>query len=321
MPTVGPDVPWTIRAQSVVKPGNDVYQTAGGDVTRANEDRWRVRADMDSALAAVSDGAGASGLFCGPWAETLLDALPDAPLSTLDQLDLWLGDLSDGFHRIHLDKLSAQPMHRTKFVREGSFATLSACWFDRCADGVGLHWLGYGDSMILVFERTDGAIRLTRSVPGGLDVLSHAPHLLNWKDSPIVQGMESGAQDLGAGSTVVLASDGVGQSLLVRFLASERGRDCALADSFAQLVEDGQGKLADLARRHVDGDPCDFDSQWNVLCDALESQADFGRWVKRQCDDGLMANDDSTLIMVDIDWEQPPEEGETDQGPAGESAT
>ena len=308
--------PWSVRALSVVKPGNDSYLSGGQSVARANEDRWRVDADDRRVIAAVADGAGSSGLFCGAWAETLVGHLPDTPLSDLAELDQWLGGLSDAFHHRQLARLVPQSVHRTKFIREGSYATLMVCWLTCQQRRLSLHWLGYGDSMMLVFQRQDGLFTLQQVCPSDLAGLDRSPHLLNWKDIPLAQGLVTGGMDLPASAVVVLASDALGQYLLLRYLASWDGRDSVWREHLLAQVENGQGKLADLARMHLAAAPYRWSDEWGRITAALQSEGDFATWVQSTYDRGELANDDSTLVVIDIELADEQivenEEGDTD---------
>jgi len=300
---------WSFRSQSIVKTGNDQYQVNGQQVSRANEDRLRV----DPALIAVADGAGSSGLFCGPWAETLVKGLPAEPIASLEALDQWLGGLSDGFYRDHEKKLDDQPAKRSKFVREGSYATLAACWFGQDGDDAQAQWLCYGDSMVMIFDRSgdDGPVLMHVS-PGDLGALARAPHLLNWKNVPVQTGLECGRMILPAHASVMLASDAVGQYVLLRYLACG-GRDGVLNRQFRSLAETGQGKLAELAQAHVADGPVSFDEEWDIIARALTTEAHFAAWVKHSHDLGLMANDDATLIMLDSDAAPEPTEDDSEE--------
>lgn len=294
-------VPWSVRLQSVVKPGNDVIVSDGQAVVRSSEDRLRVDATASAVLAAVSDGAGSSGLFCGPWAETLLARLPGRALSGLTELDGWLGGFCGDFHRRHAALLATWPMRRSKFVREGSCATLLACWLERRDSDVALRWLGYGDSMMLVFDHAAGRPELVRACPGGPAVLGRDPHLLNWKDVPVAAGLETGEMALSGRMSVVLASDAVGQYALLRAVAAGAVSDPAWTGFFRRMATGGQGRLADLARAHEAAPAADFAGEWLAWGRALEGADSFADWVRGRHDLGLMANDDATLIMVDVE--------------------
>ena len=296
---------WSARARTTVKPRNDSYDSGAQKLWRRNEDRIRLSATGSGVLAAVSDGAGASGLYCGAWAETLLGRLPEAPLCSIDDLNRWLDGFCLEFRQTMIAQCKTDPPKHSKFVREGSFATLAACWFTTDESKVTAHWLGYGDSPILVFDRTEGEAELVLTHPDCLTALDRDPHLLNWTVLPEAQRLRSGAVTLPRRATVMLASDGIGQFLMLRHLAAARSQRSpvggALSREFRRLVEGGEGRLAAAAKAHaarpgagVSETQC---STWNSLASDLA----FAAMVAAHCEEGLLANDDSSLIMIEID--------------------
>ena len=295
-----PGQSWSVHAVSVVKPGNDSYSVSNGaDVVRANEDRWRVTDDGDALLAAVADGAGASGLFCGPWAQALVDRLPTACMDQWQQLDDWLAGVGDSFRQDQQARLGAQSVQRTKFIREGSYATLMAAWLQDCAGQVTLRWLGYGDSMMLVFVPGTDCHCLQQLYPVDWAAIQRSPFLLNWKDIPQRDALAVGQAAVPAGAIVALASDALGQYLLLRYLASPQGRDHPLWGQF-QALQTGDSKLADLAKAHGAQATDDWAQDWDRMRTAMASPADFAQWVQARHRAGLMANDDSTLVVIEI---------------------
>lgn len=304
---------WSVLGQSVAKPSNDSYRQADDLVLRKNEDRHRVVAGDDAILAAVSDGAGSSGMFCGAWAETLVGRLPQTPLSGVEDLNRWMEEFWEDFS-VRTKKSAAQDAGKlSKFVREGSYATLAACWLRKRDDGVSMNWLGYGDSPIYVFDRSRGEAALSLCDPAGLAALERDPHLLNWKTIPKEDHLRVGAVELTGPATVVLASDGIGQFVLMRYLADAclRGTDGApgtdgsiaqgLVAEYRRLVQAGKGKLADMARTHLDAPGPGFAAELAALRAGLGSEADFSRAIGDRHGRGLMANDDATMIVIDID--------------------
>ncbi len=288
---------WTAQGRSVVKPRNDSF-TAGDKVLwRQNEDRFRLARIPDGVLAAVSDGAGGAGLFCGPWAETLVTRLPRTPIAGVKGLNQWMDGFCLSFRADYAERSKATPARHSKFIREGSFATLVAGWLALRQGRVSLRWLGYGDSQMMVFDRTGRLPVLAASYPATLAALDRAPFLLNWKDLPREASLHGGQIDLPERATVVLASDGIGQYLLLRTLAS-LGKP---PGEFLRLAG-GDSKLGQAARAHRAGPaPC-VSSELAALRDSLKSDQSFAARVRVLNDRGLLANDDATLIMIDVDF-------------------
>ncbi|HIJ38804.1 MAG TPA: hypothetical protein HPP80_07895 [Rhodospirillaceae bacterium] len=296
---------WTVQGQSVVKPGNDRFTIAGTEVWRANEDRFHINQKPDRLLAAVADGAGASGLFCGAWAETLVSRLPDDPLQTLTALDSWMAGFCLDFGRNQAAATAGR--QHSKLVREGSCSTLTACWLKTTDFGCHLHWLGYGDSPLLLLDRTDGAPdRLLEWHPRPLRLLQRDPHLLNWKDVPTDAGFRSGTLNLERRTCMILATDAVGLYLLSCYHAQNArltGSSSA-HQSFLHEFEEMQDRKG--GRRDLVGQPSGFfSSEIQSLRQALLTETSFAIWLTDRYQKGLIANDDATVIIIDVEFPEP----------------
>jgi hypothetical protein len=293
---------WTAQGRSVVKPRNDSFASGDQLLWRQNEDRLRLTRTPDGLLAAVSDGAGGAGLFCGPWAETLVTRLPKTPITSMKALNQWMDGFCLNFRADHAALSKATPARHSKFIREGSFATLVAGWLAYRRGRVMLQWLGYGDSQLMVFDRTGRQPVLAASYPATLSALDRAPFLLNWKDMPREASLHGGEMVLPDRATVVLASDGIGQYLLLRTLASLPRSQASggMLNEFLRL-SDGESKLAQAARAHRAAPGSGISGELATLRDCLKSEMSFAGRIRALCDKGLLANDDATLIMIDVD--------------------
>ncbi len=307
-------VSWTVQGQSAAKPSNDFFGTGTQAVWWRNEDRYRYADRGEAMLAAVSDGAGSSGIYCGAWAEALVECLPETPITGLDALNRWMGGFWEEFSGEFKRRAAADPGKHSKFVREGSFATLVACWLRKHGDGISLNWLGYGDSPLYVFDEDGGGgAALTACYPPTLAALEHDPHLLNWKDLPREAHLKAGAMELTGRATVILASDGIGQFVLLRYLADlhARGAECpamgprepthGLLNEFRSLVRTGNGRLAEAARAHLDAPESGFADELAALRAGLRSQPAFQEMIRDHHQEGLLPNDDATLVMIDTE--------------------
>ncbi len=290
------------RGRSVAKPNNDSFSLGDRLVWRQSEDRFRLQKFRDGLIAAVSDGAGGSGLFCGAWAEALINRLPKRPITGFNDLNRWLDGFCLSFRGIHAKQAQAQPVKHAKFVREGSYATLAACWFSFLRNRMVMRWLGYGDSQIMIFDRTGPRPILTTSYPSSLAALGRAPTLLNWKDVPSKVSLSVGAVALPSRATIIVASDGVGQYVLLRYLSSNSPGlvNSKMTEEFSRL-SDEDSRLGDAirAQRKYGQEP--FIKELEALREALKSDSTFLAYVRARHKDGLLANDDATLLMIDID--------------------
>lgn len=299
---------WAVLGQSMPKPSNDYYETDSQVVWRSNEDRFRFSDNDDVILAAVSDGAGSSGMFCGPWAEELVKRLPEKPIAELDGLNQWMEGFWEDFSNEFKRCASADATKLSKFVREGSCATLVACWITKKDDGVSLHWAGYGDSPFYIFQRRGGEMMLATCFPESLGTMERDPHLLNWKDLAKEAHFRAGTMDVRGPATVVLASDGIGQYILLRYLADlharydgaapEQSRD--LLGEFRHMTRNGSGMISGAARIHLENPGPGFIRELTALRDGLVSKEAFVEMVNGHHKEGLMPNDDATLVMIDI---------------------
>lgn len=298
---------WTIVGQTTAKPRNDYFERGHQVVWRQNEDRFRFAETGTGMRAAVADGAGSSGMYCGAWAETLVNRLPAEPLADHGAVNRWIEGFWQDFSREYKQQASIDPAKSTKFVKEGSFATLVACWLERQDDGFALSWCGYGDSPLLIFDRSGGDAILCHAHPGTLGALAQAPHLLNWKDLAEETHFQGGSVDIKGPATVVLASDGVGQFMLLRYLADRQalppkeGPSARMVEEFVRLNQSGNSKLADLARNHSASSGEGFGQELKALKASLQSEAVFLDLIKTHHEAGLLPNDDATLVMIDID--------------------
>jgi len=302
---------WGARGQSVVKPNNDSFTIGGAEVRRDTEDRFRIDRLSRSLLAAVADGAGGSGLYCGAWAETLVTHLLSRPIADATALDRWMAEFCDGFRRHYAAKAAADSRRRAKFVREGSCATLSACWLAANEDGCTLDWLGFGDSPLLVFDRDADDYAITIWHPRPLAIMDRDPQLLNWKDVAAPAAFHSGRVALPARSTILLASDAVGLYFLAAYVAERGTADQtpsiqAFRREFLQLSERSGGRLGVAAAKRATMPLRGFAEEMSILRNALRSAESFATWVSQRHQAGLLANDDATAVVIDVDIRQRP---------------
>ena len=296
---------WAARARTSVKPRNDSYETGGQTLWRRNEDRIRLSPATTGILAAVSDGAGASGLYCGAWAEALVERLPETPLGTIEDLNRWLDGFCLEFRKSMITQCKGDPPRHSKFVREGSCATVAACWLKAGESAVTAHWIGYGDSPLLVFDRTGDEPELMQAHPGTLTAFDRDPHLLNWTVLPEAQHLKQGMVTLPRRATVMLASDGIGQFLMLRHLAvakpSRQSAAKALAGEFHRLARSGEGRVAAAVRTHATRPGSRASELQTSLWDSLASDPAFALMTAARCEEGLLANDDSSVIVIEIE--------------------
>ena len=213
---------------------------------------------------AVSDGASESA-FAREWANTLADGFVTVPPGlcglTEDSLKAWLLPAQDIWHAaVPWDRL---PWHGEAKTRDGAFATLLGLTIGTAPDDRSrLSWqaLAVGDSCLFVV-RDD---RLWLSFP--LDDASqfdNSPALICSNPDnagELWAGVSLHSGDCVAGDLFILASDALARWFLARSATGER--------------------------------------PWESL-EALDSSC-WDAWIEEQRQDGLLRNDDTTLVIFEV---------------------
>lgn len=301
---------FSVIGQMVPKPNNDTYLHGEQNLERRSEDRYRISDIPNGVLAAVADGAGSSGMFCGAWADTLVTRLPDAPFTGFDDLNSWVEGFWEEFSISQKQRAKDNPQQMKKFIQEGSCATLVSCWAQKKnKNTTTLHWIGYGDSPFYVFQHKGKTSELIASFPSTLAHFDRDPHLLNWKDLPDQSHLQRGTMDIKGSATVVLASDGIGQSILLNYLADVHANSAnakhaplvaALLQEYRTMVKSGKSKLAEMAREHASKKTTNFAMDLAELRVSLKSEDAFMGMMSNHHKHKLIPNDDSTVVLVDV---------------------
>jgi len=295
-------------AGTVEKPNNDLLVTTSGNlVERNNEDRFRLSCTADGGIVAgVSDGAGGQGLYCGDWAERLLTRLPQSPIDTDTQLNEWLDSFWEEFQQEFKERARIDPFLFRKFVKEGSYATLAAMWLRPDVNGIKLNALLYGDSALFVWRLADGRPALRIAYPDKATTFLHDPYLLNWQAAAKSEKLEVLVDfAVAPGDTIVMASDGMGQYLLLRSLyGTPLAEQSEIASQLAQEVEEIRvshpNKLAVLARAHAQDHGPSFAEEFSVIRQGFGDVEAFAKFIGQRFQKGLLPNDDCTLVIVNI---------------------
>ena len=131
---------------------------------------------------ALCDGAGGVGVFCKEWAEFLAKNIPNNPAEFGKNTRKWFEDTSSNFHDgIILKSDLTDLILNRKVYQDGSYSTLTACWFDKMANE--FYYTSVGDSCVFFFEETINGIELKLlSSINDQDEIDSYPNLLNWND-------------------------------------------------------------------------------------------------------------------------------------------
>lgn len=298
-------------AGTVEKPNNDLLVTANGNlVERNNEDRVRLGFTTDGGIiAGVSDGAGGQGLYCGDWGERLLSKLPQSPIKTDTQLNEWLDSFWEKFQQEFKERARADPFLFRKFVKEGSYATLAAMWLRPDVNGTKLSALLYGDSALFVWRLADGRPTLRIVYPDKATTFLHDPYLLNWQAAAKSEKLQVLIDfAVAPGDTIVMASDGIGQYLLLRSLyGTPLAEQSEIAAQLVQEVEEirvsNPNKLAVLARAHAQDHSPSFAEEFIAIRQGFGDVDAFAKFIGERFQKGLLPNDDCALVVVNIGTE------------------
>lgn len=251
-----------------------------------NEDAVAARKNM----IAVSDGAGGGGLFADRWSRYLVKHLPNAPISSAEQLDEWIGSIWERYYnKAEASAKKIGGLALDKFYDEGSFATLAAVW--RQEDGV-CKWMTYGDSV--VFHYDYATKRLTHSFTSLID-FNNAPYLINCKDELNLEGFVKGEFLLTKHSIAFVASDALSHYILMMYELSKK-EVCASEIERARL---SNSKNSNLIAKALALPGINFEK---VVIDKLRKSAydksGFRRWTESLFRKGLLALDDYSLAVM-----------------------
>ncbi len=232
------------------------------------EDAFRVvysqRVGPGMARAVVCDGASESA-FAREWATTLADAFvdrtPDIPGLTGDSLKSWLKKGQEDWHGgVPWDKI---PWHGEAKARAGAFATLLGVTLGAAPDdSTRLCWqaVAVGDSCLFIVR--DGQLRLS---------------------FPLEDPAEFG------NNPALICSNPANSGGLWPEVRRESG-ECAPGD---RLILASDALACWFLERHAAGE-----KSWETLL-ALDAPG-WDSWVGESRREGLMRNDDTTLVIIEV---------------------
>ncbi len=248
-----------------LRPLTELWTPKAGNSPDEYEDAFRVAYPEDGAArVAVADGASESA-FAREWAEALAEAFVSAPPEwrglTGDSLNAWLAAPRERWHeQVPWERL---PWHGEAKARAGAFATLLGLTIDAApADPSRLRWaaLAVGDSCLFVVR--DGRLAVSFPLEDASE-FDNTPALA-CSNPDNAEGMWDGVRALGGecepGDLLVVASDALAGWFLARAAAGER--------------------------------------PWETL--AALGAPDWEAWVDDQRREGLMRNDDTTLVAMEV---------------------
>lgn len=265
---------------------NLLGQTCSKPGDHSNDDAIRLEGE---GLAAVADGAGGAGIFTGEWARFLVQNLLLNPVQNAGMLTAFIKSLWEEFRNTQLEQIT-RPEARSKFLREGSWATLAAVWL---SENKPAHWIAFGDSAVLHYRKNTGELT---GYPDNLQVFERAPHLINWKGPPDPAGFNTGTFHLESDSVLILCSDAFAQSLLLQYALlfpdSTWGKDL-------EHIRNSPGKMGGILENlEKTATAAAFTIGIERLETILQSEEQFRSAVYAMHTAEILAQDDYSLILI-----------------------
>lgn len=186
-----------------------------------NEDAVELIETRSQLRMALSDGAGAAGIFCKNWAEYLVKHQPEFPFLLEEVYKSWFLKISKDFYTITHENLDKNdPFILEKFITEGSYATLLYVWHDKIKNQ--LSYTGIGDTALFIFRSFENMYKPILITPiDEQETLNDFPKLLNWNRT-LSYNMMSKTIDLNKGDVIILCTDSISRWLIYYLLLLEQ---------------------------------------------------------------------------------------------------
>lgn len=143
-----------------------------------NEDAIEIKKKGQMLNIAISDGAGAAGIYCGHWSKHIVANQPNIPFNELEFYDWFLTISKDFYIKIN-QQLPNDIFIQERFRNGGSYATLLYMWIDEKKHL--MKYVGIGDSTIFLFrKREDDYVTEIIYPINTQKSLNDNPNLINW---------------------------------------------------------------------------------------------------------------------------------------------
>lgn len=190
-------------------------------IDKINEDENEdAMCDVESEInfkIAISDGAGAAGIYCKDWANFLVENQPEIPFKSKDNTVEWFLRISKQFYDNNYNKIDKKdPFILEKFNSEGSYATLLYLWFDKKLKK--LNYSGIGDTTLFVFKSINKEYVPVLITPiNEQKSLDDFPKLVNWNKS-LNYDLTSKEIELMPEDIIILSTDSISRWLIYNLL-------------------------------------------------------------------------------------------------------
>jgi len=303
---------YNIYKQTTEKPNNDYFEN--NNKWRKNEDRVVVKEiSHNKLLFGLADGAGSSGLYCGEWAQCLLDNLPKNPITNCDDFNDWIESFWESFYNKYISA-SNDKFLKNKLLDEGSCSTLLSGWMDIFNDYYILYLISYGDSVFFNFQLNDNIAILRNIYPNSsLEFFEKAPHLINWNKKAINSYFFYHKLKLERSDVIIATTDGFAQYLFTQYLIDihmKNVKNIKLSTKDYELLQINQSYINDPNNIKVKksiknlldecGDKFSFKNLLSTIKNKLTSSNTFKDYTYDLYNKGLLSNDDCSVIYIDF---------------------
>lgn len=241
---------------------------------------------------AVADGAGGVGIFAAEWAKYLLEKLPEQPFAEAKGMIDWANENWEEFYQ-NIDNQPLAIEVKSKFIEEGSLATLIAAYYD----GKILKAICYGDAALLLYDtkkKTLGAL------PSELSTYVKNPFLINWKEEILAEGIVMQDFKWKKQEQLLLCSDALAQYLLLSFacLTPKSDWEAQLFELTKTHQHHRIFQFVEKMEQYFDKNVDFHQAVWLPLCEAMQDETSFQQHIYQLCEEGLIPNDDYTAILI-----------------------
>jgi len=285
-----------INKNSIVKPDNPVYSDTGK--ARENEDRINVLKTNNSYIFGVADGAGSSGIYCGEWAEMLLENIPKNPIKNCLQLNLWVQNVFPDFYHKY-KSISDDDFIKNKFINEGSYCSLLIAWLTCNYNKYKLESIIYGDTSLFIFQK-DATLKQLYPYDS-VDQFKNSPYLISLLKDANQEHFIHKTFDIDSSDIIIAATDGFAKFLLSQYILYIQSKK-KLSTFDKSLYEKNKDFLSQTYSNKLFMYDKDFKRLLNTIKSKLSNNTDsFKLFAKELYYKKFLPNDDCSIIFIDFD--------------------
>jgi hypothetical protein len=270
---------------------------------KSNEDALNVVETGNIKRFVVCDGAGGAGVFCGDWARTVAESLPEDPGYFKSHFENWYQSIGESFHDyITCNKDLSDPVLLYKFYQKGSLTTLLSLWIDiqngtyTCA--------GIGDSLLFHFHNgSNWELKSVFPVNDMKSIHSH-PKLLRWNEETIALP-EFDEQPICENSMLVLCSDSMARYILI--MLDLINPDMLVQAGVNRSFQESLSSESIKARKEIAYTNLQIRNVNELLIHLItitQTEVEFRNEVVNMINSGSLEEDDLTISIVEVNVRQ-----------------